>query len=133
MVGDAFARDSLWFGERFGDPVADVTGARSTATVKIGSERIEDVAGDGVFLRSQTQTGEAHVVPDGETLPSLRQDQVPDGVPQESCTPFGEATVLGADGRRIRTGDPAVIAEVQAELDAGAKPKARKKPPSKKK
>lgn len=60
--------------------------------------RIEDTP-DGTVLRSHTVTGESHPInpalPDGK----LRQDQVPADVPQASCTPLGEATVIGDEAQ----------------------------------
>jgi hypothetical protein len=100
--------------------VADVTGARGSV-----NSRIED-AGAETALRSSTATGEALVVPDGETLPALRQDQVPAGVPQASCTPLGVATIIDPQvGEPVVSADPAVLERAQAALDAGAKGKAR--------
>jgi hypothetical protein len=104
-----------------------VTGARSTSTARVVGgngqpfvhpqigkptpkgerdtmpapyARIEDTP-DGTPLRSHTVTGEAHPVnpalPDGK----LRQDQVPEDVPQASCTPHGEATIIGDEDQAL--------------------------------
>ena len=101
--------------------MATVTGPRSTVTARVQNPdadavaqpfvKVEDVSGS-VPLRSRTETGSAHFVPQDETLPYLRQDQVPEGVPQASCTPLGQATPL-IDGSTVISSDPQVIAEAQ--------------------
>lgn len=103
--------------------------------------RIEDVE-PGTVLRSHTLTGEAHPVdpdvPDGQ----LRQDQVPEGVFQASCTPLGTATVLPVQPAPVdehgvtivETPEPKpAVAKKPAKRKAstGAKKPAAKKAPAK--
>lgn len=48
----------------------------------------------GVLQRSDTAAGAAVPKPEGESVPGLRQDQVPKGTLQRSDTEIGEATII---------------------------------------
>lgn len=66
-------------------------GAMPVVARTIPFPRIEDQK-KGTPLRSHTDTGEAHPVPEGERQPKPAQSDIPKGTKQRSDTPVGEAT-----------------------------------------